>query len=629
MNQLMRQLRSWQRREWLYSACVAVAIVVVFVALGIANACLIDYYQDLERDTPFWLRVSLVVCQILAYILIVVSVAYHLRAPSIISLASRAEYAHPDLDHRLVTSLQLNRPDARTDGMSPELIQNVTMEAGQLSQNKRLASLASPNRLWIATVMILPVVLGIVLAFLFFRPLVTALLQRQLLQSVDIPREVTIENATAPLHPTGDGVEIRLRVSGRINPKTVGNLFVTPDGGPTEQHELAYSGPLDGDDKLFVAQLPPASVPFEFTARLGDGRLKHPGRIEFASRPTVTDVSAWVIQPAYVDPDGKRRYETLTNQGDLQAHADCSARIVATSSKPLKTATIVLMGEMAEQKRSMTVSDDGLTASITLDMPGRSHSYRIEVADENEFANLIAPRRGIRLIPDRAPQVELNDEVLMPGWETGPIEDFEVRGMPLVIGGQIQIGYSARSPLGLSKAFVIYRVNDGAWTALPLTRLEADESKVGKFRSDLGVFSSYDVDRNVEFYPRPASDPETEPSGLSAGGRYNFQTAALGKPGVDGAMAKLELGDRVEYRIGVYDRKPDRLIPVTDPETATQPVEKRGTPNRPAGYSDAKIKTVVTQAAFDQWRDQQSRSRDRLRELEKVQRGVFGQKVPK
>lgn len=197
--------------------------------------------------------------------------------------------------------------------------------------------------------------------------------------------------------------------------------------------------------------------------------------------------------------------------------------------------------------------------------------------------------------------------------------------MPLVLGGQIQIGYTARSMLGLGRAFVVYRVNDGPWTALPLTRVQADEAKVGKFRLDLGVFTSYDVDKNVEFYPLPSADPESEPAGLTAGGRYNFQTAALSKVGPGGATANLEVGDRVEFRVAVFDRKPDRPMPVTDPETATLPQDKRAGLGRPAGYSESRIKAVVSQAAFDQWRDQQARSRERLREIEKLQRGVFGQ----
>ena len=82
----------------------------------------------------------------------------------------------------------------------------------------------------------------------------------------------------------------------------------------------------------------------------------------------------------------------------------------------------------------------------------------------------------------------------------------------------------------------------------------------------------------------------------------------------------------MEFRIGLYDRKPGRVIDIAEPETANRPPEERAGLGRPAGYSESRIKTVVSQAAFDQWRDQQARSRERLREIEKMQRGVFGQR---
>ena len=36
----------------------------------------------------------------------------------------------------------------------------------------------------------------------------------------------------------------------------------------------------------------------------------------------------------------------------------------------------------------------------------------------------------------------------------------------------------------------------------------------------------------------------------------------------------------------------------------------------------------MTDIAFKQWQDQQARSRERLREIEKLQQGVFGAKQP-
>ena len=95
----------------------------------------------------------------------------------------------------------------------------------------------------------------------------------------------------------------------------------------------------------------------------------------------------------------------------------------------------------------------------------------------------------------------------------------------------------------------------------------------------------------------------------------------------NGQTTKLEVGDRVEFRVAVYDRKPGQQIPVTQTELANRLPDQRVGLGRAAGYSESRIKAVVTTQAFDQWRDQQSRSRERLRDIERLQRGVFGQRT--
>jgi hypothetical protein len=179
--------------------------------------------------------------------------------------------------------------------------------------------------------------------------------------------------------------------------------------------------------------------------------------------------------------------------------------------------------------------------------------------------------------------------------------------MPLVLGGQVQIGYAARSPLGLSRAAIVYRVNEGDWTSLPLSRTEADLSRTGPFVPELGVFQNSGPFGQVEFYPFPAPN-EDEPPGLEAGGRYNFQTGALTKILPDGRTTKLEVGDRVEFYVEVFDRNPAR--------------------GRPGGKSESRLKAVVTQSQLEDWARQRDQSRDRLRQIEERQRGVFTPQSP-
>lgn len=724
MTPILRQLKSWQAREWLFSACVAAAAVVLLAGVGVTLACLIDYFWDGFGETPFWVRVGLLAFQLLAYAGFAVLAFRLVRTPSLVTLAGLAEKAFTEFDHRLVTALQLNRPQARTAGMSKQLITAVTEEAIDETQRRKLASLTDPKRLLVAGGLLLPVLLWAAVAFVFFAPLATALLKRQVLLNVDIPRSVSIANATAPLFPAGDPVQVRVKVVSEFDlpDTTAGTVSVMPTAGKGEQYELKYAAKLEDRTYLFTADLPPATEPFTFTARVKDGRMRTPAEVKFEARPVVTEVAAWVLAPAYVDPEGKRRYEKVAPQGEVVCHPDCSVRVRAVASKPLTKADVVLVGVKTTEEKDIVVRPDGVAVAVprvvksevtvrvpldleaggtagsaTFAVPSGVSGYRVEVADEHGFRNLTPPTRGIRLLLGRdEPTVELNKELLMPGWETGPAEDYEVAGMPLIQGGQIQIGYLARSALGIARAAILYRVNDGPWTPFPLGRAVVDESKVGRFRQELGVFETYDVTQNVEFYPLPQLDPEAEPGGLVAGGRYNFETAALLKTTKDGKTSKLDVGDRVEFRVAVYDRKhavmeqagrviddliklvsggskdalaakvqefnalplpetpavtaaraavaadpkaagdalravrdalrADRPIPMTDTDTASRPPAERAGQGRPAGYSESRLKAVVTEAAFQQWREQQARSRERLREIEKLQQGVFGGK---
>jgi hypothetical protein len=207
--------------------------------------------------------------------------------------------------------------------------------------------------------------------------------------------------------------------------------------------------------------------------------------------------------------------------------------------------------------------------------------------------------------------VNLLAEVLKDPSEDGPLDDFEVNGMPLALGGQVQVGYAVRSPLGVARARIVYRVNDGPWSPLPLKQVDADPAKVGRFVPDLGLFERSGLGGQVEFYPVPSADPATEPPGLEAGGRYNFQTAALTKITEGGETAKLAVGDRVEFFVEAFDRKAD--------------ADRARGLDRPGGRSESRIKTVVTQAQLQAWLDQRDQSRERLRQIEERQRGVFAQ----
>ncbi len=651
MSLLTRQLRAWQFREWLYSTARGAAWLLVIIADSLAVACAVDFYLDRYIDnvseegtsTPFWFRAALTFGQLILFAAAVYMLVLKVRGPSLVALASRAELALPEFDHRLVTTLQLTRTDAQTKGMSMQLISAVEQEAGELLKSHNIGRLANPNRLFWAIGLYAAVLIFVGTLGAFAGDLAFVLLQRQALLNVDIPRSVQVANESKSLWPSGDSAELRFRVTGPIADDATGRVFVFPKGQPREKYEAKFLERREDGAAIFAVAIPPASEPFTFKARFGDGRLLTPGEVRFEPRPAVKELDAWVRLPKYVDPDGQRVYDQIASQGEVVAHPDCTVRISAAATKPLKSATLVLFArdskgvESVLARPAMTLSEDRQSAEATFDLSKFPTGYSIELLDDNDFPNLSPPRRGITISPDRAPDVRLLDEVLKAPKDLGPIDDYEVRGMPLAKDGRVQIAYAAQSPLGISSAWIIYRVYDRkikdwtTWQSLPLKRVEADESKpdVGKFVPELGVFEQYDHLQSVEFYLLPTTDPDSIPSGLIAGGRYGFLTAALSKPSADGTKrAELEQGDQVEYYVACYDRK-YALEKDEDRRRLQQPPNDRNAAGRKPGFSESRIKDVVTQTEVEDWNRRRSESRERLRRLEELQRGVFKPMAPK
>lgn len=642
MPTLVQALQARRARERLYrlawggARCVAVSVVLLAVC------CATDWAIDRNRETPFALRVGMTALQVAVAGYCLNRFVFKLNVPSLDQLAAQAEELVPAFGHRLVTSLQLNRQSARTDGMSRQLIADVTRDAERLAAGPDFPELADRRRLTNAALLLLPILLvTAVVTALAFGPVKT-LVGRQLLLPIDIARAVRLTNATAELWPAGDIVTVTIEVAGDVAEDAVGTLKVTPEGQPAETFALKFAGRSDATS-LFRAELPPASTPMSFRAWLGGGRLRTPGTIRFDSRPVVKEIEAAIVLPRYVDPTGQREYVRYQPQGEVYALPDSAVEVRGEFSKPVAAATVVISrrddkGKESEAARvalSLTESRD--SGGVRFALPARASGYRIECVDDNGFKNLNPPYRGITVAADRPPEVRLLPEVLKDPKEDGPIDDFLVDGMPLRLGGQVQVGYYAKSPLGLARAYLAYRVNDGPWAALPLAATTSDEAKVGKFLPELGVFRESGAFGQVEFYPIPAADPAQDPGGLTAGGRYNFKTSALKKSMKTYDAVKevdLEVGDAVEIRVVVYDRHPGASQPPTAPprqsgsstdDATAMAIDAR----RPGGWSpESRIKQVVSEAKFEAWRQEHYRTRVKLSELEQKQRAVFQEPKP-
>lgn len=695
MTHVLTQLNRWRLMERAIRAVWGGARVLAVALTVLAVACLLDYLVDRYRGseswrallratwvfapssaepgeswatdvTPLWFRFLMSAGQAalagwLAWALVVRPLR---RTPVVDDLAFRAEKAIPEFDHRLVTAVQLNRPDARTQGMSRHLISELTREAGELAAKHNLLSLVDYRRVGYAALVALPVIALWVLFFALKPALAGALVQRQFLLGGEIPRTTFLENRTQDVWPTGSEVDVRYFVTGEWDAGAVGRVRVQPNGQPEEYYDLKFER-AEGTGAYFLAKLPASSTDFGFAARLANGRTREAGVVRFEAPPQANEVEAWQLLPRFVGtkPNGGPfvRQSEGAKRGELiDALPGSSVRVVAQFSKPLARAALVVVERDGPRERFLEPidprarTDDRTVAEWEFATTPKTVGYKLEVADDRGFANAVPIRRNVRMLEDKPPAV-----AFLPESTRHPDpKDFEGAGdtrvyewgdkLPLAEGGRVMVLYHARSEQGISRAAIRYRVLP---KGVPFDQLPAEWQKInhpaddpearvfarlllkstevpkdaGAFVPDLGLFErSWDgltglkrgdrMKKSVEFYAFPSTNPGVEPAALEAGGRYMFEIDGLTKlvPDKDNpgkfVSAKLELGDTVELYVEVSDKNPGA--------------------NRTPGFTrEARRKIVVSgddaALAIRQRDEQNKRLQDKLRDLAADQAGVF------
>jgi hypothetical protein len=703
MNAVLRQLQRWRSRErairLIWGGGKWLAITATILALACLTDWVIDRYSGSQSwreflnsswifagvdplsvgETPSWFRYLMTLGQLA----IAGTLAFYflwrpwLKTPPIDDLATQAEKAYPVFDHRLVTSLQLNRPTAKTQGMSKTLISEVTREADDLAARHDLLKLVDYRRVWWSAAVVAPLALAWLL-FVAINPALAAILVgRQALLSVDIPRKTHLKNDTQEVWPTGAEVLVRFKVTGEYDSSDVGVLRIVPEGQSEEFYSLVFEKEGDGFAH-FATKLPASSRDFVFQARLRDGRTKEAGQVKFEPPPQLAPADeknpplfAKQVLPSFLGlaPDGTNYTRVTENsaRGEIiDALPQSNVMITARFNKPVKKARLIVL-ERAEGIREREraelepyeTSEDRKTAFWGFPTTPKTIAYRIELVDDRDFTNPIPIRRNIRMWEDRPPSVEFKKESTRnpdPDDPEGkPIGSIDyLWDMALHPNGRVQVIYQARSELGIREANIRYRVipkgvqmdlypdwykkiqhpredpQFRVYFRQELIRVpNPDKKKLGEFVPDLGLFRyslrglSDDEQKNridAGFYPFPSADPERVPGELEAGGRRNFEVSDLRKMMPDGTFSKLAVGDTVELYMEVFDKLPGP--------------DGKPLPNRLAGYSrEAKRKIVMTEndvriAMLQRGEERQKRT-EKLRELTEDQIAVYKEKKKK
>jgi hypothetical protein len=611
---ILRQLARLRRRErglaFLWGSARALALATTVLIF----ACLADWVIDRWQDTPWLLRCLLLGGQAVLWLGLTVLLILRplLRRLQDSRLALHVEARIPTLQHRLISAVQLNRDGAAIEGMSPELIAAVTRQAEDRTGAVNFASLADHRRLRWSVGLLTPVILAGGLLLLLWPETVQALLARQFMAERDIPRSVQLESEQHErVCPASEEVVLRFRVRGNLATSPRGEVRIVPVGQPVERYPLEMDSVSGAGEAIYLARIAPSSADFAFDARLLDARTHRPGHVGFEARPAITDLRAWTQLPDYMGrrPDG-RPYEREQPSGDQALLPQSTARVAIHTQKPVLQAFLEVLAAVAPDSTRPTAEPVLRRIDLILHQGGQSAdgsftpqpgeaAYRVIVSDAYGFHNTDAPRRMIRMLADQPPRVALLSELFPAPDGQGSLEDFEVSGIPVPLGGSIRIAYTCASPYGLGRADqnrtprLRYRVNEGPWTPLPLREVSASE-KTGLFDPRYGAFAHSRFLDQVEFHAVPSPDPERIPGRLEGGGRFDLQTRRI--PG-------LKIGDHLEFYLEVYDQNP--------------------TPGREPGRSETRAKTIVTLPEVESWVRETLQEESRIRQLEGKQEDIF------
>src|SRR5262249_40098040 len=152
-------------------------------------------------------------------------------------------------------------------------------------------------------------------------------------------------------------------------------------------------------------------------------------------------------------------FERRQPRGDLVAIDGSSARVVLRTQKPITKAQAEIVGRET-RLINLTLFEKRDAAWGTFALRPGDAAYRLLVWDEYDFANVPAPQRSIRIVPEDPPTVALLREEFPPSNDPSArpfAEDFEVDGMPVPVGGRMRIAYSCSGAYGIGRAQLVYR----------------------------------------------------------------------------------------------------------------------------------------------------------------------------
>ena len=372
-----------------------------------------------------------------------------LRAPGPRELARLMEKAEPELREDLIAAVELadSTAEARYDSevFRRLLQQNVASRVYDIEVDRLLPNKLISRWLYSATI-VLMICAGLLLlpGFHFDQLLARAFAPMANVDRVSSVQITIVQPAPADLLvPRGDNVPVVVQISGPEPSKVLLETF--REGQKTEKDRVMMS--LVGD-RQYSAVISAGAETVNYRIRAGDG-ITRKYTIQTRSRPHVVQFDKTFEYPAYARLSPRQVKE---ENGDLTALEGSSVHLRLQVDQPVNDAELRITeaGKTTVVKLAPAGTNQ-LQGSVPITKAG---TYLVHlVAAQTGFENKFSPQYEIRPVPDLVPRVSIDS----------PAKDLIISGDEL-----LPLKGSAKDDLAITNVTQMIRVNESAWTEVPL-----------------------------------------------------------------------------------------------------------------------------------------------------------------
>jgi len=446
---LVNKLSAVRRKRAMITALTAATAAVGGVVLLIGLTMLLDWYFELPR----YVRAAMLAIElaIVAYVVIARIVWPIIHGPDDEDLALAVESETPDLRSRLISVIQLMRPDAvATSGMSTSMVGALIRETEQMAQPMDFTRVVKIERLAQIGTVAAVIIVGFGAAVAATAPSSITLAQRAMLMNVAVPRKTIAECLSGNIYVArGEAVTLTGKASGLVIPSE-GAVRLDYATGGSQTFDMTRD---EGSKDHYSRVIENIQGDFTYTILLGDGHSDE-FKVTAAIRPAVSNVDCQQKYPDYTKAGTVKR-----QTGDLSLLAGSRLMLNITANKRLK---ITKTGEKetnhlhlhgSELDLPLTVNTTDPTKLTVQDagqpgmpLPAGTTGFSVHLVDEQGVPSKNPAIYPITIVPDNAPKITISN----------PKRNEEL----VTAQATIEIDFDASDDYGVAAMNLRYRVVD-------------------------------------------------------------------------------------------------------------------------------------------------------------------------